>query len=147
MISRVEMPETLPAVLNALHDQHGKQCQTIRGGTQVGLDGCPHKAVSKLLRGIGEKLDGMMEGWKYSGVWTIRMNKGGFHVGHNHPDGLMSGVYYVQTGLGGDLQLGDKLIKPEPETLIVFPSTTPHGTTVYVGDEPRITVAFDVVKQ
>ena len=146
MITHVQAPENLKAVLNSLHDQHGKQCQTIRGGTQVGLDGCPDEAVNKLMAGIGEKLNGMLDGWKYSGVWTIRMNKGGFHVGHNHPDGHMSGVYYVQTGLGGDLQLGDKIIKPEPETLIVFPSTTLHATTIYAGDEPRITVAFDVVR-
>lgn len=127
------------AVLDKLHDTYGKSdIQTIRGGTQVGLKGCPYREVTDLITSI-EKMVG-----KISEAWSIRMTNGGHHVDHNHPDGKLSGVYYLRTGKGGNLKLGDRLIVPEPGMLVLFPSWMIHGTTTYEGDEPRLTVAFDI---
>lgn len=125
--------------LNAMHDQWGKEVQTIRGGTQVGLRGCPYGAIRELLKDISSAV-----GKDVTEAWSIRMGKGGYHAMHNHPEGNISGVYYLTVGSGADLILGDSHIKPVAGMLITFPSSMVHGTTVYEGETPRLTVAFDL---
>lgn len=144
-LDTVPMPDGLPRILGVMHDLYGKELQTIRGGTQVSLQGCPYKSVAQLMRGIGERLDHHLKApWAFQGAWTIRMQKGGHHIKHNHPQGDVSGVYYVAIGPGADLIVDGDVLKPEREMLVLFPSKAPHETTPYEGDEPRMTVAFDV---
>jgi hypothetical protein len=145
MLDTVPMPDSLPKILSVMHDLYGKEVQTIRGGTQVSLQGCPYKSVAQLVRAIGERLDHHLQRpWSFAGAWTVRMTKGGHHIKHNHPEGDISGVYYVAVGDGADLIVDGEAIKPQREMLVLFPSTAPHETTAYQGDEPRMTVAFDV---
>lgn len=135
----IAIPDGAVKALNYLHDRYGQSdIQTIRGGTQVGLTGCPDMYVNELIKEI-EKQSGPI-----SEAWSIRMNKGGYHVKHNHPEGRLSGVCYLVTGKGGSLILGDREITPAPGMLVLFPSWMVHGTTVYEGDSPRLTVAFDI---
>ena len=123
-----------------LHDVYGKKdIQTIRGGTQVGLSHCPYDEVKAVIDSISSAI-----GVPLTEAWSIRMNKGGYHEMHNHPDGKLSGVYYMKTGDGADLIVGGCRIKPSEGMLVTFPSCMEHGTTVYEGDEPRLTVAFDI---
>jgi ectoine hydroxylase-related dioxygenase (phytanoyl-CoA dioxygenase family) len=41
--------------------------------------------------------------------------------------------------------LPERIIQPQPGRLVLFPSYMWHGTTPITTDEPRVTVAFDVV--
>lgn len=138
-VHKVAIPERLPAILEALHAQ-GKEVETIRGGTQINLKGAHYKALNTLLRSILEIHEG-----EFTGLWSCRMWKGGYHVMHNHPDGRVSGVCYVQVPdqSSGRLKFEDRELTAEPGMVVFFPSWLAHGTTVYEGEEPRMTVAFD----
>ena len=137
-IYHLPVPQRLDYVLDYMHDNcGGEDVQTTVGGTQVSLERCPFKTISKFLRSL--PVDGEIR------AWSVRLRKGGYHVMHNHPKGDISGVFYVRCGPGADLTIGDETITPKPGMLIVFPSDIPHGTTPYEGDEiTRLTVAFDV---
>ncbi len=103
--------------------------------------------------------------FKFSGSWSVRLTRAGYHVNHVHSQGWISSCYYVrvpqaaadaslQAGwlkLGEtDLKLGQReqigrVIQPREGMLVLFPSYLFHGTTPFDTDEERITVAFDVV--
>lgn len=138
-VHKVAIPPILPALLDSLHKQ-GKEVETIRGGTQINLRGAHYKALNTLMRSILE-----IHAGEFTGLWSCRMEKGGYHVMHNHPDGRISGVCYVQVPdqSSGRLKFEDRELTPEAGMVVFFPSSTPHGTTVYEGEKPRMTVAFD----
>lgn len=98
----------------------------------------------------------------YIGSWSVRLRDGGFHKSHYHPEGWLSGVYYVdvpqavnQNGQGwlmfGRADIanqqfeGDFAVKPVAGSVVLFPSYMWHGTNAFAGDEHRLTVAFDIV--
>ena len=77
-----------------------------------------------------------------------------------HPDHWVTGVFYVDVpqtgGDGGAIRLGELpawagvaapwpvlTIKPEPGTLLIFPSFIPHRTVPTDVEAPRIAVAFN----
>jgi tetratricopeptide (TPR) repeat protein len=97
--------------------------------------------------------------------WSIVTRKGGYHVPHIHPEGCLSGVFYVALpelkGEEGCLELGrpginnlvlqppeapKRLIRPMPGNLVLFPSYLWHGTLPFEDDGERITIAFDIVR-
>ncbi len=102
-------------------------------------------------------------GYRFNGVWSIRLRPHGFHADHLHPSGWLSSACYialpkaVETGREGWLQFGhpgiatrpaldpEHFVKPEPGLLALFPSYMWHGTIPFSGDQPRLTIAFDVV--
>ena len=95
--------------------------------------------------------------------WSIRLNNGGFHTNHFHPDGWLSSVYYVSLpetwdkkgeSKQGWLKFGqppnnkynllpDKWIQRKVGLLVLFPSYFWHGTEPFQSNENRLTVAFD----
>lgn len=98
------------------------------------------------------------------GCWSIRLKRGGFHVNHIHPQGWISSAYYVSvpsevedTSMrSGWIKFGEprfpmpngeagRFVQPRPGRLVLFPSYLWHGTTPILGDEPRLTIAFDAV--
>lgn len=98
----------------------------------------------------------------FSGSWSVRLQKGGFHANHVHPAGWISSALYVALppDLGQDeagfLTLGDarapnfqvdtppfRKVEPKPGRLALFPSYMWHGTRPF-GEGERLTVAFDV---
>ena len=105
--------------------------------------------------------------FKFSGSWSVKLNSGGYHVNHVHPEGWLSSSFYVsipayvpqdnnaQQGAikfgESPLQLGEresiaKIITPRPGMLVLFPSYTWHGTIPFEseGGEFRLTAPFDV---
>lgn len=101
---------------------------------------------------------------RFAGCWSVRLRRGGFHVNHIHPVGWLSSAYYVHTpadvadveAQSGWIKFGEprfpvpgalpeRIIQPRPGRLVLFPSYMWHGTTPITTDEPRVTVAFDVV--
>ena len=54
----------------------------------------------------------------------------------------------VLRGEGAAPPLGaEHYVRPEPGLLALFPSYMWHGTVPFGGEEPRLTIAFDIVPQ
>lgn len=100
----------------------------------------------------------------FSGSWSVRLTGAGFHVNHVHPAGWLSSAFYValpEAAMGGPdhagwLSIGEatelgldlppiRLVEPKPGRLVLFPSTSWHGTRPFSEGE-RLTVAFDVAR-
>jgi len=104
-------------------------------------------------------------GHRILGAWSVRLRPGGFHVDHIHPQGWISSACYIEVpssvGAGDDragwLRFGapsiptrpaldpEHFVRPEPGLLALFPSYMWHGTVPFGGEEPRVTIAFDLV--
>ncbi len=103
---------------------------------------------------------------RLSGCWSVRLRRGGFHVNHIHPEGWISSAYYAEVPAevadtekkSGWIKFGEprypipgataeKTVQPKQGRLMLFPSYFWHGTTPILGDEPRMTLAFDVITE
>ena len=102
--------------------------------------------------------------WKIDGIWSSWLRPDGFHHDHVHPTAWLSSACYIELpeqveagGKEGWIKFGEpgpvtrpKLsyeyaVKPEPGMLVLFPSYMWHGTIPFGGDEPRLTVALDII--
>jgi uncharacterized protein (TIGR02466 family) len=98
------------------------------------------------------------------GCWSVRLQRSGFHVNHVHPEGWISSAYYVEVpdevqdagAMSGWIKFGEPrfptpgagpahFVQPRAGRLVLFPSYMWHGTTPIMGDQPRMTIAFDAV--
>ena len=101
-----------------------------------------------------------------TGAWSVRLRSGGHHADHVHPQGWLSSACYIAlpptigdgtVGRAGWLRFGrpgvktlppldaDHFIKPRPGLLALFPAYMWHGVEPFESDQPRLSVAFDVV--
>jgi uncharacterized protein (TIGR02466 family) len=97
-------------------------------------------------------------------IWATVLQAGGHQTPHLHPMAWLSGVYYVQLPNDlestGGLEFGSPpkhlFVNSEPETfpvnpregrLVVFPSYFYHCTKPFVSEQPRISIAFDVIPE
>ena len=104
-----------------------------------------------------------------TGAWSVRLTSGGHHADHVHPHGWISSACYIALpptigggnendhGRAGWLRFGrpgfktsplleaDHFVKPELGLLVLFPAYMWHGVEPFESDQPRLTVAFDVV--
>ncbi len=94
-------------------------------------------------------------------AWATVLDSGGYQDSHNHPSGVLSGVYYVQlpdSGEGGAIEFGRPappftspsepevmVIRPQTGLLVLFPSFFWHRTIPFQGDGKRISIAFDLI--
>jgi predicted Zn-dependent protease len=105
------------------------------------------------------------DAFRFAGAWSVRLNSQGYHTNHIHPEGWISSALYVALpvevregdGDAGHLQFGvppaelgiavapRRVVNPEVGVLSLFPSYMWHGTVPFTSDQPRITVAFDLV--
>ncbi len=102
-------------------------------------------------------------GYRIASAWSVRLNSGGFHLSHVHPEGWLSSAFYVRVpkdmpGTEGWLKFGepgpptaprleaDHLIKPQAGMLVLFPSCMWHGTVPFSSDDKRLSCAFDIVR-
>lgn len=153
---------------------------TTRRGSQVSLRDQSQESVRELLdklklsvvdyiRSMGTGLGGPLFS-KFPlelrmNAWGVVLGKGGHQATHIHPEGIVSGVYYVSVPAAveescepsqGWLELGSedwknrndeiflRYVKPVEGELVLFPSFVPHGTIPLETDDTRICVAFDV---
>ena len=86
-------------------------------------------------------------------AWAMINRHGSRHPRHIHRGAIFAGVYYVSPGGEAspstifEMPDGSEFIaKPVAGRLVVFPGDLYHRVPLYVGDEPRITIAFDVKK-
>jgi len=147
--------------------------QSLRHGSQTSreLADYPDPAIRALFRAIDAPIrrhiaaigEGQQD-YAIASAWSVRLNGGGFHINHIHPEGWLSSAFYVRTpktlqGTEGALKLGEpgppttpalpaeRLIKPEPGMLVLFPSYMWHGTVPFSSQEKRLSCAFDIVRR
>lgn len=101
---------------------------------------------------------------RMTGCWSVRLGRDGYHVNHVHPEGWISSAYYAEVPAevsnterkSGWIKFGEprfpvpgataeKYVQPEAGSLVLFPSYMWHGTMPIIGDEPRMTCAFDAI--
>ncbi|THD81639.1 MAG: tetratricopeptide repeat protein [Phenylobacterium sp.] len=103
--------------------------------------------------------------YSLDGAWSVSLRPGGFHEDHFHPLGWLSSAFYVETPTAaldtperqGWIRFGQPplalspplppahYVRPQPGRLVLFPSYLWHGTEPFTTNEPRLTMAFDVV--
>ena len=105
-------------------------------------------------------------GFRYT-MWSVVMDSQGHQLPHMHPEGWVSGVYYVKlpecmrradsekdgwiefgrplAELAGPLEPAVRTIRPREGMLVLFPSYFYHQTIPFRSSEQRICVAFDAV--
>ena len=123
--------------------------------------------IRRHIAGLGRAGDPLRrrttDEFRFAGAWSVNLRPNGFHVDHVHPKGWLSSALYVdlptavETGKEGWIKFGEPGvptavplaaeydIKPEAGMLALFPSYMWHGTIPFGGDQPRLTIAFDVV--
>ena len=171
----------LADLLRRLHAVSGRYLdQSVRGGSQT--DGPLLSRVEPEIRAVrglivaavrhyATSLGNLAEGHpqkppdagkrvRFSGSWSVRLAKGGFHTSHVHPRGWISSALYISLPShfredDGRLVLGEpppelmidlpptRVIEPKVGRLVLFPSWMWHGTRTFPTGE-RLTVAFDV---
>ena len=102
---------------------------------------------------------------RFNGSWSVRLQRAGYHTSHVHPRGWISSACYIQLpdsmraghSAEGILSFGapgmlttpsldaELSVRPEFGRLVLFPSYFWHGTLPFHSEQPRLTVAFDVV--
>ncbi|MFK8020972.1 MAG: tetratricopeptide repeat protein [Pseudomonadales bacterium] len=178
-----ELQETL---LGMHSTQFAPSRQTLKGGTQT-----PGRLLHKknpviqtyrnLLREVvGEYIEALPRDvdhpllnrqgvdFEFSGSWSVKLQAGGYHVNHVHPQGWISSSCYItmpphqqgvsleqqacikfgESGLGlGEREIVERVIQPKAGMLVLFPSYTWHGTYDFDGDDQaiRLTAPFDVM--
>jgi Flp pilus assembly protein TadD len=180
---RIDPPEGWTSLENYLGDLgraldgiHGPLAhpvgQSLRHGSQTtrGLADYPDPAIRALFGAIDAPIRRHLaalgapdQRYAIAGAWSARLNSGGFHINHIHPEGLLSSAFYVRTpadlaGSEGALKFGepgpptlpllreDHLVKPEPGMLVLFPSYMWHGTVPFSSQQKRLSCAFDIVR-
>jgi hypothetical protein len=179
------MRELNAALIEALADSHAFRNhpldQSLRHGTQTArsLLSDPNPAVKAILqafespieqyrRRLGQDPSHPMSARnrgvaRFTGAWSVRLQRLGYHVNHFHPDGWVSSAYYVEVppeaadarAQSGWIKFGEpryevpgagaeRFIQPVPGRLVLFPSYMWHGTMPIYGDNPRMSIAFDI---
>lgn len=158
-LDRIHAPLTHPMGQSL---RHGSQ-------TQRNLSDYPDPPIRALFDVIDApirqhiKVIGGACDYKIASAWSVRLNGGGFHLNHVHPEGWLSSAFYVRLpkdmkGHDGWLQFGepgpptapkleaDHRVQPQPGMLVLFPSYMWHGTVPFASDEKRLTCALDIVR-
>jgi uncharacterized protein (TIGR02466 family) len=178
------MPEfnaALAAELRAVrHRKWAPARQSIRGGTQTQND--LFAETSPTIQAFRALLDASVAAYlagrerdpaaaflaarpqrRFYKSWSVILGADGYHTPHMHPDGCISGVYYVEIPEfageeeAGHLEFGRpgiamKLpalpplttVAPVPGRLVLFPSYFWHGTRPFRNRGERVTIAFDI---
>jgi len=127
----------------------------------VALDG----PISRYIANLGAGEDPLrlrsLGRYAFQGMWSIRMQAGGYHVDHVHPKGWISSACYVdvpdtRNGHEGWIRFGqpgirtrpalhaERFIEPKPGMVVLFPSYMWHGVVPYWAPGARMTFAFDL---
>jgi tetratricopeptide (TPR) repeat protein len=151
--------------------RHGSQTQTdLKHAQTPALTAFRHAIdapIRAYMAGLGPGSDPLRRrntgDYRLDGVWSVRLRPGGFHADHVHNRGWISSAFYVSlpkavgAGREGWLKFGEPGIstepaleaeryeRPEPGKLVLFPSYMWHGTVPFSGNEPRLSIAFDVL--
>ncbi len=135
----------------------------VRAAVRTALSGFPRDDAHPFwARGPAHQ---SADAFSFAGSWSVRLNSQGFHTNHIHPEGWISSALYValpnemsdRADHAGHLQFGvppvetglalppRRTVAPNVGEVVLFPSYMWHGTVPFTSEQPRITVAFDIV--
>ncbi len=82
-------------------------------------------------------------------AWAMINRDGSFHKRHTHGLGYTVGVYYVAAGDPPtptifEMPRGEQEVLPVPGRLVLFWGGIFHRVPIYLGTEPRISIAFEL---
>jgi len=152
-------------------EQNGSKISDLLGMDDPAIKALPQAlapAVDAHLKHLGTGTDPLRSRntgrWKIDGIWSVWLKPNGFHHNHVHPKAWLSSACYIELpgridagGQEGWIKFGEPglvtspkltyqhVVKPEPGMMVLFPSYMWHGTIPFDGDEPRLTIAFDIV--
>ena len=142
-------------ILHRMQHDRGRRTGSLNvGGWKSGEDffAWPDAPVQELRQTIAD-----LVGARSPIAWAMVNRAGSHHPRHQHRIASLSGVYYVDAGNGDPLTptvfecpcdgrpTRSKMeIEPHPGRLVVCRGVTWHFVPKYMGDLPRITIAFDV---
>ena len=136
-------------------------------------EACAQTLVKRIRTAVAELVDltvpepqeAHLQNWDLW-AWANVNYKGHYNSGHIHQEThVWSGVYYVDAGDvdgEGEIVVQDRsgvpkevvrcpnpferevTIKPRPGLMLIFPTTLFHHVKPYLGDGPRISIAFDL---
>jgi len=148
--------------------RHGSQVPDILGIDDPAIAVLPSAlapSIARYVADIGKGDDPLRRrnrgGYAFQGVWSIRMQAGGYHLDHVHPKGWISSACYIETpptgvGAEGWIRFGapgiatsprleaERYVEPKPGMLVLFPSYMWHGVIPYASPATRMTFAFDL---
>jgi hypothetical protein len=156
------LPDLCPAlkqiILARMKSGRAKTGSLNVGGWKSGEDffNWPEDPVQQLRQMISQ-----LVGSRSPVGWAMVNRAGSHHPRHQHRAAIISGVYYVKAGSpdaitptvfecpcdGRPARPGDRYqleIEPHPGRIVLCRGETWHFVPKYMGDQPRITVAFDV---
>ena len=153
---RPELCATLEQVIldRMQNDRRRKTGSLNVGGWKSGEDffSWPDAAVQELRKVIVEMVSA-----RSPIAWAMVNRSGSHHPRHQHRIAILSGVYYVTAGsqdaiiptvfecpCDGRPKRQELEVEPHPGRLVVCRGETWHFVPKYMGDQPRITIAFDV---
>lgn len=131
---------------------------------QTAIDGPIRRYIAHLGQGDDVLRSRNRGSYAISGMWSVHLKSGGFHVSHVHPMGWLSSACYIElpAALDADtkegwLKFGEpgipmvspiaaaRHVRPEPGLLVLFPSYMWHGTEAFAARGSRLSIAFDIV--
>jgi hypothetical protein len=153
---RPELCEQLAQIiLHRMQNDRGRRAGSLNvGGWKSGEDffSWSDVSVQELRQTIAELI-----GARAPIAWAMVNRAGSHHPRHQHRIATLSGVYYVDAGNGDPLtptvfecpcdgrpKRSTLEVEPHPGRLVVCRGETWHFVPKYTGDQPRITIAFDV---
>ena len=157
---RPELCEPLAQIILArMQSDRGRRTGSLNvGGWKSGEDflSWSDAPVQELRQVISE-----MVGARAPTAWAMVNRAGSHHPRHQHRAAILMGVYYVAPGspealtptifecpcdsrLARGTERFNMEVDPHPGRLVICRGETWHAVPKYMGDLPRITVAFDV---
>ncbi len=171
LAAHVRRHPTLRAnVMSTVHGKHTGELLSDPKGPMAAMEPRIAQAVREYLGGLPGDAEHPVvrwapQRWKLTS-WGVVMSDGGHERAHIHPNGWISGVFYLQIphlvraparGHQGWLRFGQatpelhvrsrpRLVDYQPDfgRIILFPSYFYHGTVPFRSRQRRICVSFDV---
>lgn len=149
-------------ILGRMQVDRGRKIGSINvGGWKSGEDlfSWPDAPVQELRQALIGAVGGRSVGGRSWVGWAMVNRAGSQHPRHQHRVAILTGIYYVAAGnavvtptvfecpCDPLLRGSDRYeleVDPHPGRLVVCRGETWHWVPSYSGDEPRITIAFDV---
>lgn len=140
------------------------------GAAGAKVIGCARALADRLT---GDRAGNRVQVEWFVNAWANVNRRGHANQAHAHPGALWSGCYYVavpeEAEAGGGLEImdprgmapamyapelapalagcrtmgGSEVIPPETGLMLLFPAWLVHGVRPYLGDSPRISIAFN----
>jgi tetratricopeptide (TPR) repeat protein len=146
--------------------QTGRNLLTINEPNIAAFRASVESAIRDYISRLGEGADPVTarkrDRYRFSSMWSVLLQDGGYQPNHVHDRGWISSAYFVSVlpnaqrkdQRAGFLKLGEPnrplancppewFVAPMPGQLLLFPSYIWHGTVPFEGAE-RLSIAFDV---